>query len=89
MQHPRANPDAPDFGVRVLGQEVLRRGEGVVSDDIRPTVNVDGHDFPAVGRLDLGTDVSLVDGIATPSGFLSRVTVGFSEYLVPERWPEV
>jgi hypothetical protein len=73
VKYPRPNTHAPDFGVRVLSEEALRCGEGVVINDICATVNVDGHDFPPVGRFDLRTNVSLVDFIAAPSGFLGGI----------------
>jgi hypothetical protein len=56
-----------------LGQEALRRSEGVVADDIRTTVNVDGHNFSPVGWFDLSTDITLVYGIAALSSLLSRI----------------
>jgi len=73
VEHPRADTHTPDFGARVLSEEALRRSEGVVINDIRTTANVDGHNFPPVGRLDLRTYVSLVYGIAAPSSLLSRI----------------
>jgi hypothetical protein len=57
----------------MLSEEALRRSEGVIINDIRTTVNVYGHNFPPVGRLDLRTDIALVYGIATPSSLLSRI----------------
>jgi hypothetical protein len=66
VEHPRTDTHAPDFGIWVLGQETLRCGEGVVVNNIRTTINVDGHNFPPMGRLDLSTDIALVYGIATP-----------------------
>ena len=73
MEHSRANTHAPDFGVRVLSEEALRRSEGVVVNNIRTTINIDGHNFPPVGRLDLCTDVALVYGIAAPRRLLGRI----------------
>jgi hypothetical protein len=58
----------------VLSEKALRRSEGVVTDDIRTTVNVDGHNFPPVGRLDLHTDIALVYSIAAPRRLLGRIT---------------
>jgi hypothetical protein len=69
VQHPRADFHTPDFGIRVLGKEALRGSEGVAGDDIHPSVDVNGHDLPAVGRLDLRTEISLVDGITALGGF--------------------
>jgi hypothetical protein len=57
----------------MLSEEALRRSEGFVINDIRTTVNVDGHNFPPVGRLDLRTDIALVYGIAMPGSLLSRI----------------
>jgi hypothetical protein len=73
VEHPRADTHTPDFGVRVLGEETLRRGEGVVSDDICATVNVDGYDFPSMSRLDLRTNVSVVYFVAALSSLLSGI----------------
>jgi hypothetical protein len=73
VERPRTDTHAPDFGARVLSEETLRCSEGVVINDIRTTVNVYGHNFPPVGRLDLRTDIALVDGIATPGSLLSRI----------------
>jgi hypothetical protein len=73
VERSRADTHAPDFGIWVLGQEALRCGEGIVINDIRTTVNIDGHNFPPVGRLDLRTDIALVYGIATPGSLLSRI----------------
>jgi hypothetical protein len=73
MEHSRANTHAPDFGVRVLSEEALRRSEGVVVNNIRTTINVDGHNFPPVSRLDLCADVALVYCIAAPSSLLGRI----------------
>jgi hypothetical protein len=73
VQRSRADTHAPDFGVRVLSEEALRRSESVVINDIRTTVNVYGHNFPPIGRLDLRTDIALVYGIAAPGSFLSRI----------------
>jgi hypothetical protein len=73
VEDPRADTHAPDFSVRVVREEALRCSEGVVSYDIRATVNVDGYDFPPVGRLHLCTDISLVYFIPTPSGFFSGI----------------
>ena len=73
MERSRTDTYAPDFGARVLSEEALRRSESVVINDIRTTVNVDGHNFPPVGRLDLRTDIALVYGIATPGSLLSRI----------------
>jgi hypothetical protein len=57
----------------VLSEEALRRSEGVVINDIRTTVNVYGHNFSPMDRLDLRTDIALVYGIATPGSLLSRI----------------
>jgi hypothetical protein len=73
VEYPRTDTYAPDFGARVLSEEALGRSEGVVINDIRTTVNVYGHNFPPVGRLDLRTDIALVYGIATPGSLLSRI----------------
>jgi hypothetical protein len=74
VEHPRADAYAPDFGVRVLGEQALRCGQGVVGDDILTTVDVNGDDLPPLGRLDLATDLSLVKGIATLGCLLGGIT---------------
>jgi hypothetical protein len=68
-----ANAYAPDFSVRVLGEEALRRGEGVVSDHVGTAININGHDFPTVGLLHVATDIPLVDCITTSSGLLGGI----------------
>jgi hypothetical protein len=73
VERPRTDTHAPDFGIWVLGQETLRCSEGVVVNNIRTTINVDGHNFPPMGRLDLSTDIALVYGIATPGSLFSRI----------------
>jgi hypothetical protein len=73
VEHARANTHAPDFGVRVLSEEALRRSEGVVINDIRTTMNVDGYNFSPVGRLDLRTDVAIIYSIATLGSLLGRI----------------
>jgi hypothetical protein len=59
VEHPRADPHTPDFGARVLGEEAFRGGKSVVIDDLCTAVNIDGHDFSLVGRLDLSTDMAI------------------------------
>jgi len=73
VERPRTDTHAPDFGARVLSEETLRCSEGVVINDIRPTINVDGYNFSPVGRLDLRTDVAIIYSIATPGSLLGRI----------------
>jgi hypothetical protein len=73
VEHPRTDTHAPDFGALVLSEEALRCSEGVVINDIRTTMNVDGYNFSPVGRLDLRTDVAIIYSIATPGSLLGRV----------------
>jgi hypothetical protein len=53
---------------------MLRCGQSVVGDDILTTVDVNGYDFPPLGRLDLVTDLSFVEGIAAPGCLLGGIT---------------
>ena len=55
-----ADTDAPDFSVRMLGEEALGCSEGIVVNHIAAAVNIYGDDFSIVGRFHLAADGSLV-----------------------------
>jgi len=74
MECAMANPYEPDFGIWVLCKETIRSGLGGIIDSTGTSLDIDCDDLPIISCLHLAPHVSLIDFVATPGGFLSRVS---------------
>jgi hypothetical protein len=72
MEGTLANSDKPDLRLRMVSEQLLRRGQRRVSDFMRTRVHVDRHDLPLLSGGNLGSNLSLVNLIAAASDFCGR-----------------
>jgi hypothetical protein len=66
MHTTMADPDTPNLGVWITGQQALGSCERILSDFKCLGVHIDGHDFPQIARFDVPADASLIDVISAP-----------------------
>ena len=79
------DPDAPDLGVRVMGQEAIAGSEAVLGELEGATVDVDGNNLAAIAGFDLWAHLSFVEFGAEPSVLffaVARLADGHIESIV-------
>ena len=68
-----SDTDTPDLGVGVTSQECFAGPKHVLRHLEGSRVNVEGHDLPVMTRLDLRTDLTLVNLRTSSSVLLHAV----------------
>jgi hypothetical protein len=68
-----ADPNAPDLGFRMVGEQALSSRQRILSHFKCAGLYINGHDLPLVAGFDLWTDVLGIDFIPTPCMFLFTI----------------
>src|SRR5437870_5817235 len=89
-----ADPDTPNLGVWVVGQQALCSRQGILSHFESAGLDIDGNDFPLIAGFNMRTDVLGIDFLPAsgmllctvarlphPHGFSSHVGTEVSEEL--------
>jgi hypothetical protein len=73
MHTTMTDPDTPNLGIWIAGQQALGSCERILSHFKRTRVNIDGHNFPSITRFNVCPDVALIDVISAPRMFFLAI----------------